>query len=502
MTVSGVSCDRIKSMSYTQTSRRNVLIIGILLPLFAVVIVDQYTKHLALTLTESYQFGFLHISLLHNHGFMMGSLATLSKLYTLVLPATYTALLLFVFGVFQYFLPIESLSFRAGLSIIMGGVIGNIIDRVSEGSVVDFLYIKTSHFTTGVFNIADALQWLGALVFLISYAANGRILYPVNQRRGRMWIDPKFQRRYCTALIASGAGFAVVAGMMATTFLKFAAEESLMTTPESTQLLILSFLRVYTATTCVFFIILFLVGVYLSHRIAGPIKGFENYLDQLVRGSQATFSLRKGDDFQQLERLANIFYQQFHEPLGIDPDGLVEGGIAPAFEAETLSGKHVDTSQFLGKKVWIIFYRYVTCPICAYHVDSIKEIIQKAVAAGVQVLAVYESEPSEMLTTDVAATIPLLNSLSIPLISDPDRHIYRAYRTRADSWAIAYPSTWMSLIKARLKNYRQGTVYGNIGQLPAQFLINEKGVIYKAYYGAYFSDHIDPAEILAFIGSD
>lgn len=53
-----------------------------------------------------------------------------------------------------------------GLSLIMGGALGNVIDRVSRGYVVDFIdfYVGDWHFAT--FNIADAAISVGA-AFLV-----------------------------------------------------------------------------------------------------------------------------------------------------------------------------------------------------------------------------------------------------------------------------------------------------------------------------------------------
>lgn len=56
----------------------------------------------------------------------------------------------------------------AALSMIMGGALGNIIDRIRFGYVVDFieLYHKTYHFPT--FNIADSSLTVGVTLLIIS----------------------------------------------------------------------------------------------------------------------------------------------------------------------------------------------------------------------------------------------------------------------------------------------------------------------------------------------
>ena len=56
-----------------------------------------------------------------------------------------------------------------GFSLIIGGGIGNIFDRIAYGSVTDFLYLDFGGiFKTGIFNIADLSVTTGMILILIS----------------------------------------------------------------------------------------------------------------------------------------------------------------------------------------------------------------------------------------------------------------------------------------------------------------------------------------------
>jgi len=56
-----------------------------------------------------------------------------------------------------------------GFSLIIGGGIANIFDRIVYGSVTDFLYINLGGiFKTGIFNIADLSVTTGMILILIS----------------------------------------------------------------------------------------------------------------------------------------------------------------------------------------------------------------------------------------------------------------------------------------------------------------------------------------------
>ncbi len=56
-----------------------------------------------------------------------------------------------------------------GLSFIIGGGIGNTLDRIAYGSVTDFLHIDFHLFRTGIFNFADVSITLGVIATLIAY---------------------------------------------------------------------------------------------------------------------------------------------------------------------------------------------------------------------------------------------------------------------------------------------------------------------------------------------
>ncbi|MFU2158490.1 MULTISPECIES: signal peptidase II [Caldisericum] len=59
---------------------------------------------------------------------------------------------------------------EVGFGLIMGGILGNLVDRIIFRSVTDFLFLK--HWP--VFNIADASIDIGIAIFIISYLKYGK----------------------------------------------------------------------------------------------------------------------------------------------------------------------------------------------------------------------------------------------------------------------------------------------------------------------------------------
>ncbi len=69
-------------------------------------------------------------------------------------------------GLAWYSRRVESRAERAALGIIMGGALGNVVDRLLWGSVTDMLRIDPLTTLFQVFNVADVAITLGALLLL------------------------------------------------------------------------------------------------------------------------------------------------------------------------------------------------------------------------------------------------------------------------------------------------------------------------------------------------
>lgn len=55
------------------------------------------------------------------------------------------------------------------LKLIIGGAIGNILDRIIRGAVFDFIYFNYQDLAFPAFNLADSFISIGAVLFLYSF---------------------------------------------------------------------------------------------------------------------------------------------------------------------------------------------------------------------------------------------------------------------------------------------------------------------------------------------
>lgn len=61
-----------------------------------------------------------------------------------------------------------------GLSVIIGGAIGNLVDRFTKGAVFDFIYLHYSGNSFPAFNVADSLINIGATILIVDFLISHR----------------------------------------------------------------------------------------------------------------------------------------------------------------------------------------------------------------------------------------------------------------------------------------------------------------------------------------
>jgi signal peptidase II len=83
------------------------------------------------------------------------------------------AALLFILLFLRYLSPASTLSI-VSIGLVMGGAVGNLIDRLSFGYVTDFIYIRLwGNFYWPAFNIADTAIVVGVCVLIYSFYRSG-----------------------------------------------------------------------------------------------------------------------------------------------------------------------------------------------------------------------------------------------------------------------------------------------------------------------------------------
>ena len=140
-------------------------LIGIIV---AIVALDQWSKWMIKTSYNLYQSepiieGFFYFTYVTNDGMAFGLSFPGGKTILLIVTLILT-------GAIMWMLWKEKNShnlIRYGLTLILAGAIGNMIDRILYGKVVDFLDIMIGSFNWYIFNVADSAVTSGMILFIL-----------------------------------------------------------------------------------------------------------------------------------------------------------------------------------------------------------------------------------------------------------------------------------------------------------------------------------------------
>jgi len=136
--------------------------------IFSIFLIDQVSKYYIINIFEFqdeviYLSSFLNLQLIWNEGIAFGLLSFENDLYynsiTFVIIIVILILLFLIKNDDQY---------SYFYSIIVGGALGNLIDRIRYSSVPDFIDIHISNFHWFVFNIADIFVSLGVICLIVA----------------------------------------------------------------------------------------------------------------------------------------------------------------------------------------------------------------------------------------------------------------------------------------------------------------------------------------------
>lgn len=277
---------------------------SIILPLVTILIIDQLSKRWAINLQDTIDLFFVHLKLNLNQGMILGLFSDLPKLLRIVSLSTGGAFLFFLYLLIQYLITTPSLLLRNGLSICLGGVLGNVIDHISWGFVVDFLIIGHGQYQTAIFNLADFFQIVGFILILYALIKDGDRLWPEKEGRKSFWINKKFQFKYSLILASIGACLSLITLIFCYSYLKITLAELPGTNAIVINSILLSFVIIYSIICTLFCVFLFIFGKIISHRIAGPLYAFERFLDNVLDGKHSELKLRTGDEFKHLEEVS------------------------------------------------------------------------------------------------------------------------------------------------------------------------------------------------------
>ena len=142
--------------------------ISIIIIFFLTFFFDQLTKILVIKNFQLYEslsiLPFFNLTFVVNYGFAFGFLNNPSLNQIIVI--------LVIFSIIAYFLYLliktQDQFFRFSLILVISGAIGNFIDRILYGFVIDFIDIYLGSYHWPAFNLADSSITLGFILIMFN----------------------------------------------------------------------------------------------------------------------------------------------------------------------------------------------------------------------------------------------------------------------------------------------------------------------------------------------
>jgi len=138
-----------------------------LLIALVVVLLDRWTKHIVAKRISLYSHipvipGFFSLTHTENTGAAFSLFADSNAHWKTAMLIVFSAIALLVVSVLLWRNHHAHVATGIGLSLIMGGAVGNLWDRLARGRVVDFLLFYVKRYQWPVFNLADSAIVVGA----------------------------------------------------------------------------------------------------------------------------------------------------------------------------------------------------------------------------------------------------------------------------------------------------------------------------------------------------
>ena len=156
------------------SSRRLEVVVAV-----TVVILDQVTKAMirpAFALHESREVipGFLDLTRVHNTGAAFGMLNAAEFPFKTVVLSLIAFIALGGVAWYAATVPLSDRLARIGIAGVLGGAIGNLIDRASAGYVLDFVDAYWNGWHFWAFNVADAAITVGVIFMILDILGLGK----------------------------------------------------------------------------------------------------------------------------------------------------------------------------------------------------------------------------------------------------------------------------------------------------------------------------------------
>ncbi|PJZ70497.1 hypothetical protein CH373_05345 [Leptospira perolatii] len=171
------------------------------------------------------------------------------------------------------------------------------------------------------------------------------------------------------------------------------------------------------------------------------------------------------------------------------------GDSAKNFSVLDYEGKQIRSEDYLGKSLYLAFFRNVECALCNLRIQQLLAAYPEFQKNGIEILAVFESSASQI------ADMEGIDGLPFRIIADKENKLYNLYGVQ---------SSWLGVIKTMATGKREIDEAKSLGfemrkvpgmkmdRMPAEFLIGPNGKVQISKYSSKVTDHIPIHQLFQF----
>ncbi|MBN1568410.1 MAG: signal peptidase II [Acidobacteria bacterium] len=126
--------------------------------------------------------GYLRLSYWENSGVAFGLFDSVSSVWKPYILAAMAVIAVIIIVLYSLHMPADRKLLQTALAVMTGGILGNFVDRIARGYVVDFIDFHIHDiFTWPTFNVADSAITIGIALLLIDTVRNPAVQEAADQ---------------------------------------------------------------------------------------------------------------------------------------------------------------------------------------------------------------------------------------------------------------------------------------------------------------------------------
>ncbi len=161
-----------------------------------------------------------------------------------------------------------------------------------------------------------------------------------------------------------------------------------------------------------------------------------------------------------------------------------------AFRLPAIDGAEFDSASLEGQRFMLSFFRFASCPFCNMRVHALTQRFQE-LGEGFGLVAIFDSPLGNLQRHAARHAAPF------PILADEHGESYREYAIERSLGGVLKGMVLRAptLLKAMSKGYLPTSLKGSMTTMPADFLVDERGLVRVAHYGRDEGDHL-PFEVV------